>query len=118
MLKWLVAVAVAAAILLVGREVLRGPRSVFAGFKREMQARYERVQIGTSKTEVLAALGQPKRVEPTFCLPQELGFEKLFEAAKRSGSTEYHLWTNGCNWYYCIGFDRDGRVSMKGEGNS
>jgi len=78
-----------------------------------MQAKYDSIRIGTPKADVIAALGQPKRIEVKFCLPQQLGFERLFEDAERSASIEYYLWRNGINWYYCIGFDRSGTVTIK-----
>lgn len=53
-----------------------------------------------------------------FCLPQKHGFEEQFEAASRSSAVEYLLWINGMNWYYCIGFDAEGKVVVKGEGHS
>lgn len=114
----IVAGVVAAILVLAGREILRGPRSTLAGFNRATDAKYQTIRIGAPKAEVLAVLGQPIRTEPVFCLPQRHGFEKLFAAADRSASTEYYLWINGMNWYYCIGFDRNGAVSMKGEGHS
>lgn len=109
---------IALAALLCGREILRGPRSAFAKFDLKMDRAYESVRMGTPKAEVLTVLGQAIRVEPTFCLPQRHGFEGQFEEADRSTSTEYYLWLNGVNWYYCIGFDRNGKVSMKGQGHS
>ena len=118
MLIVLVVGAIAATIFLVGRETLRGPRSAFARFDHGMQTKYDAIRIGSQKTDVLAALGQPLRNEPRFCLPQQHGFETLFEEAERSASTEYYLWINGINWYYCVGFERNGAVSMKGEGHS
>ena len=107
-----------AAIILVGLEVLRGPRSVFGRFSRRMHAKYESIRIGTPKADVIAALGQPKRIEWSFYLPQRHGYEKLFEDAERSASIEFYLWKNGINWYYCIGLDRNGTVTIKGEGCS
>lgn len=117
-LKALLGGTATASIILVGLEVFRGPRSVFGRFSRRMHAKYESIRIGTPKADVIAALGQPKRIELSFCLPQRHGFEKLFEDAERSASIEYYLWRNGVNWYYCIGFDRNGIVAVKGEGCS
>ncbi len=109
---------IAAVMFLGGREFLLGPRSRFAGFDRGMQKAYATIRIGDDKSNLLAAFGQPHRVAPTFCLPQPQGFEQLYEEARRSASVEYYLWINGMNWYYCIGFDSNGKVAMKGEGNS
>lgn len=99
-------------------EVLRGPRSVFAGFDRGMQRSYEGISTGTNKRTTVEALGEPRVKSASFHLPQKHGFEHLFEAAERSGAVEYYQWVNGMNWYYCIGFDAAGEVVVKGEGHS
>lgn len=110
-----------AAVTLVGlavREVFRGPRSFFAGFDRDMHARYSGIAVGESKLAAVDALGEPRAVSGDFNLPQWHGFERFFEAAERSSAVEYYQWVNGMNWYYCIGFDSDGVVVIKGEGHS
>ncbi len=99
-------------------EVLRGPRSVFFGFDRNLQKSYEAISPGAEKWQAMAALGQPWQTKDVFCLPQRHGFENYFEAAERSSAVEYLLWINGTNWFYCIGFDSEGKVVVKGEGHS
>jgi hypothetical protein len=110
-----------AAVMLVGlavMEVFRGPRSFFAGFDRDMYARYEKISEGDYKRPVFDALGEPRARSDGFNLPQRHGFEHLFDAAAKSPAVEYGLWINGMNWYYCIGFDSNGIVVIKGEGHS
>ena len=99
-------------------EVLQGPRSLFAGFDNRMQRHYEDISIGSSKITVIKALGEPGSISETFNLPQKQGFEHYFDAAERSTAVEYLLWTNGMNWYYCIGFDASEKAVVKGEGHS
>lgn len=111
-------IVVVVLLALLTAEFLRGPRSIFAGFDRQEQRGYERIATRTTKDEVIQILGEPIETQGTFCLPQRLGFEDLFEAAERSNAVEYLLWINGMNWYYCIGFDSSGRVAIKGEGHS
>src|SRR5262245_33326564 len=109
----------AAAVFILGVfEVRRGPRSVFAGFDRRMQRHYEAISIGSSKRTAIEALGEPRSKSKGFNLPQRQGFEHYFDAAERSTAVEYLLWSNGMNWYYCIGFDASGKAVVKGEGNS
>jgi hypothetical protein len=108
-------------VVLVGfaaLEVFRGPRSFVAGFDRGMHARYERISLGASQKLVVDALGEPRAKSDEFNLPQRHGFEDLFDAAEKSQAVEYYQWTNGVNWYYCIGFDSAGMVVVKGEGHS
>ena len=99
-------------------DILRGPRSVLAGFDRGMQARYEKIQAGESKQAVVAALGEPWVESDSFNLPQRQGFEDLFDTAEQSSAVKYYQWINGMNWYYCIGFNSSGEVVVKGEGHS
>ncbi|MCX7009895.1 MAG: hypothetical protein NTY53_22080 [Kiritimatiellaeota bacterium] len=114
----LVVVAIGLLGFLGGREFLRGPRSFFLGFERGMQKSYESIKIGTAKGDVLAGPGKPMKTEAVFCLPQKSGFESLFTQAEHSTAIEFCLWHKGGNWYYCVGFDKDGKVAFKGEGNS
>jgi hypothetical protein len=99
-------------------EVFRGPRSFLAGFDRGMHARYGKISRGESKDLVFDALGEPRAKSDEFNLPQRHGFEHLINAAEESPAVEYYQWINGMNWYYCIGFDSDGIVVIKGEGHS
>ena len=99
-------------------EFSRGSRSVFFGFDREMQHRFEGISIAANRQTTLEALGEPRVKSESFNLPQQHGFEHLFDAAERSDAVEYYQWINGMNWYYCIGFNDAGEVVVKGEGNS
>lgn len=87
-------------------EVVRGSRSLMAGFDRGMHAKFEKISEGKSQKLVVTALGEPRAKTDEFNLPQKRGFEHHFDAAKRSSAVEYYQWTNGMNWYYCIGFFR------------
>ena len=97
---------------------LIGPRGILGGFDRGMDARYGKIMVGESKKSVVDALGEPLNKTDGFNLPQRLGFEDLFDAAEKSTAREYYQWMNGTNWYYCIGFDPDGIVVIKGGGHS
>ena len=99
-------------------EVLRGPRSMFAGYDIGMQRHYVGISIGSSKRTSIEALGEPHSKSDTFNLPQRKGFQHYFDAAERSTAVEYLLWVNGMNWFYCIGFDASGSAVVKGEGHS
>ena len=88
-------------------------------FDNAMRRRFEAVEIGDLRAEVCnQMLGTPELESKDFCLPQRNGFEKLFEEAAKSNAMVYLRWKNGANWYYCIGFDTNGRVAFKGQGNS
>ena len=99
-------------------EIRRGPRSFLAGFDRGMHARYEGIPEGVGKSLVFAALGEPSAKSDEFKLPQRQGFEHLFDAAEKTSAVEYYQWINGTNWFYCIGFDSNGIVVIKGDGHS
>lgn len=114
----LISFAASALVALAVMEVLRGPRSFLAGYDRGMNARYEKISEGESKRSVFDALGEPRAKSDEFDLPQKHGFEHLFDAAEESRAVEYFQWINGNNWFYCIGFDSDGNVVIKGAGHS
>ena len=99
-------------------EVLRGPRSFIAGFDQGMHANYERIPMGETMQSGVDSLGEPRAKTSKFNLPQRHGFENHFEAAERSSAVEFYQWSNGVNWYYCVGFDSSGTVVIKGEGHS
>jgi hypothetical protein len=97
---------------------LIGPQGILMGFERKRQAAYENLALGDTKRQVIEALGEPKATSPFFNLPQRAGHEDCFQQAEASDAVEFHQWINGGNWYYCIGYDANGRVVVKGEGHS
>jgi hypothetical protein len=98
--------------------VLDGPRSSLAGFKKSRHQDFTSLQVGDSIQSVVQKLGPPLRSGDRFLLPQKQGFEEEFRKAELSESKTYSLWLNGSNWYYCIGFDADGKLVIKAEGHS
>jgi hypothetical protein len=113
-----ISLGVVALVGLAVMEVIRGARSFLAGFDHGMHANYEKISKAESKRLVFDALGEPRAKSDGFNLPQRHGFEQLFDAAEKTPAVEYYQWINGMNWYYCIGFDSDGIVVLKGEGHS
>ena len=115
-------ICIVAALLVGGgmfvQDVLKGPRSSIMGFDSAKHDAYTQVGIGDPKDKVIELLGDPLQMGEMFLLPQRKGFEEYFEEAEVSDSTEYYLWKNKSNWFYCIGFDKDGKVIVKGEGSS
>jgi hypothetical protein len=53
-----------------------------------------------------------------FRLGQHGGFEKEYARAAASGSEYYLLWNKGIDVVYVVGFDKDGRVTMKAVGGT
>ena len=115
---------VLAAVLLVAISFLAhyffagGLRSRLAGFSHEMQSKFDQVNPGDLRNDVVSSLGSPLRSQESFCLPSgHDGYEESLARAKSSNAVAYDLWVNGINWYYCIGFDGAGLVAFKAEGN-
>jgi hypothetical protein len=106
-------------MLIVAFALMRGgPRSILAGFDRNMQGEYEQFEFGTSQEDILAVLGPPMREEREFCLPPgHKGFNESLAAAQESTAVVFCLWRNGINWYYCLGFDESRQLVVKAEGN-
>ena len=82
-----------------------------------MQVRFSGLVIGDSRTIAIDRLGPPMSSGSGFARQLETYTEELANSQK-SGSVEYLVWRNGVNWYYCIGFDADGRIIFKAEGHS
>jgi hypothetical protein len=112
------ALSAVAAVAFMAWQVASLPKSELAGFSRLQQHRFESLQLGAPKAVVLEGLGMPRNTWPTCNLPQRRGFEEAFRRAEASGATEYLLWVNGMNWFYCVGFDAQARVVFTGEGHS
>ena len=95
-----------------------GPRSILAGFDKDMQTQYEQFELGTRREEVITKFGSPLRSKETFCLPSaEVSHKEALARAEKSNAVAYDLWLNGINWYYCLGFDEDALLAVKAEGN-
>lgn len=82
-----------------------------------MDREYRRLEAGSSLEDAIERLGPPKSEGATFLLPQRAGFEDAFDQAENSKATAFYLWINGPNWYYCLGYDAEGRLAVKGEGH-
>lgn len=96
--------------------LLINPRGLLV-LDRSMDREYQRLELGSSTKEAIERLGPPKSEGPTFLLPQRGGFEDAFERAEHSAGIAFYLWTNGPNWYYCLGFDNEGGLVVKEEGH-
>ena len=114
-------VAMTSLVLIIIASVVIAPFAFDAlmGFDRSIQLDFERLILGVSLDEAKAQLkSDPIRKSAECCLPQRHGFETEFERAERSTATIYYLFKNGANWYYCLGFDSDGLLVVKTQGNS
>ena len=111
----------APAILHVGGLFLLGlfisPRGLLV-LDRSMDQEYQRLEFGTSIEQVIERFGPPRSEGRRFFLPQRKGFEDAFERAENSDAVFFYLWMNGGNWYYCLGFDDEGRLVVKEQGHS
>lgn len=97
--------------------LLINPRGLLV-LDRSMDRQYQRLELGTGIEEVIERLGPPRSEGANFLLPQRKGFEDAFERAENSEASVFYLWINGSNWYYCLGFDNEGRLVVKGQGHS
>ena len=91
---------------------------IFMGYGVTFYGSFDRIQSGMSETQVVAALGAADERSAEFRLGQYEGFEKEYARAAGSGSSYYLLWNKGIDVVYAIGFDRNGRVTMKAIGGT
>lgn len=96
--------------------LLINPRGLLV-LNRSMDREYQRLERGASVEEAIERLGPPRSEGSTFLLPQRGGFEDAFERAGNSAAIAFYLWSNGSNWYYCLGFDKEGGLVVKEEGH-
>jgi len=102
-----------------GVAVVPYARDVMMRFDRSAQRAFESLPMGITIDEASEHLGaKPIRDASQCCLPQRRAFEGEFERAEKSDAVHFYLFQNGVNWYYCLGFDADGRLVVTGQGAS
>jgi len=114
--RWVIALVafgwVAAGLLgFVGLRVLMGYGVTF-------HTTFTKIQPGMSEAEAVAALGAADERSAHFRLGQYGGSEKEYARAAESGSAYYLHWKKGIDVVYAVGFDKDGRVTMKAVGGT
>ena len=104
-------------ILIVGLFLLAGIALFILGYiaidapvVARFQDDFEKIQVGTSKAEVLELLGKPDNTGTTFRLGQYEGFEDKYRKASESGAKHYYFWYRGSDFVFTIGFDGNDRV--------
>lgn len=94
-------------------------RDALIHFDRAAQREFDTLPMGITIDDASSRLGSdPIRDAPECCLPQRQAFESEFERAENSDAVHFYLYKNGINWYYCLGFDADGRLVVTGQGCS
>jgi len=94
-------------------------RDALMQFDRGAQRTFDTLAMSITLDEATALLGSdPIRDAADCCLPQRHAFESEFERAENSAAVHFYLYRNGINWYYCLGFDADGRLVVTGQGCS
>ncbi len=91
---------------------------VVAGYGITFYWNYESISAGDSKEHVIDQLGPPDDKSVEFRLGQRQGFEVEYQRAAKSNSSYYFVWYKGIDVVYCIGFDENHRVAVKGVGGT
>lgn len=89
------------------------------GFDRKQHRAFRSLRIGMERSEAFKRMVHiPIWTNHQFTLGQYEGNEK--EYAKTNGivAEVFYTWVNGVDWYYCVGFDRYGRLVVKGQGGT
>ena len=106
-----------ATIPLVALALLPHPRSFWLVYEGRRQFAYEQISVGATRQEAIELLGQPRSTESYFS--REIAYRKSeFKSDELEACVEFSVWNNGGNWFYCLGFDDNGKVVLKAEGNS
>jgi hypothetical protein len=85
---------------------------------RAFRRRFNVIEQGMTRGEVIEMLGEPDDEGATFRLNQQEGFEGEYERAAKSASTYYLFWAKGIDLTYAIGFAEDDRVRMRSVGGT
>jgi hypothetical protein len=91
---------------------------VLMGYGITFHSKFSNIQPGMSEAQVVASVGAADERSAQFRLGQHGGFEKEYARAAASGSEYYLLWNKGIDVVYAVGFDKDGRVTMKAVGGT
>jgi hypothetical protein len=91
---------------------------VMMGYGVTFHSSFRTLQTGMSEAQVVAALGAADKRSPEFQLGQPGDFEKEYARAAVIGSSYYLLWSKGIDVVYTVGFDKDGRMTMKAVGGT
>jgi len=79
---------------------------------------YNSLRNGMRKADVFASMGEPPIwTNSEFTLAQYQGNEKEYGRAKGVQAQVFYTWRNG-EWFYCVGFDTNGLVVVKGKGGT
>ena len=87
------------------------------GFDRDMQHAFDRIELNCDKQAAIDLLGPEYSVSPYFSRALS-GYESSLSQSAMSESIEFLTWRNGGNWFYCIGVDADGGITLKSDGHS
>lgn len=84
----------------------------------ELIKKFESIQVGASRKEVIAKLGAPDEQDTVFHLGQYDGFEQEYANAEKSGSNYYLFWYGEIDMVYAIGFGERDQVIFKSRGGT
>lgn len=114
---WTMRVSAVATLVVCLAAAFVGVRALM-GYGVTFYRSFEKVQQGMLEAEAVAILGAADERSAEFRLGQYEGFEKEYARAAGSGSSYYLLWFKSIDVVYAIGFDRNGRVTMKAVGGT
>lgn len=86
-----------------------GEWGILDGFGKKFKA----VQTGSTKEQVVAAVGPPARESTVLRLPQREGYETLFQEARESHASSFLYWDTGIDEVAVVGLDEGNRVVFK-----
>ncbi len=88
-------------------------------FGTNLQSAFDLLRPGMTTNQVLVIMKQnPYSTNPEFTLGQVAGFEKEYERAARSNGVIFYTWVTDIDMFYCVGFDKEGKLVVKGKGGT
>jgi hypothetical protein len=87
------------------------------GFDNNMQRAFDHIEIQSNKQTAIDTLGPEYTISSNFSRALS-GYESSLPQSALSASVEFLTWRNGGNWFYCVGIDADGNITLKSDGHS
>ena len=109
---------VSTALLIAGGVFFWGQRSGKPDRDAWISKRFASIEPGMRDEQVIELLGPPDSTSNLFYLGQEAGYEDEYARAERSNSAYYYVWYLRMHKTYTIGFNKEGRVTIKAFGSS
>ena len=84
-----------------------------------MDRAFNKLEAGFMRADVLEKMGRaPNLTNTTFTLGQRNGYESEYAKTNGLKIALFYTWVNGIDHYYCVGFNDEDKLVVKGQGGT